>query len=47
MTSYDELASTIRSRAESFAYENAEVGSECTPMEIGYIGGWKDAIAHF
>ena len=47
MTSYDELASTIRSRAESFAYEHADVSSECIPMEIGYMGGWKDAIAHF
>lgn len=46
MSSYEELASTIRSRAEVFADEHASVGSECTPMEIGYMGGWKDAIAH-
>ena len=47
MTSYEELSSIIRSRAEVFADEHASVGSECTPMEIGYMGGWKDAIAHF
>lgn len=47
MPSDDELESIIRSRAEVFADENASVGSECTPMEIGYMGGWKDAIAHF
>lgn len=47
MESYEELASIIRSRAEVFADEHATVGSECTPMEIGYMGGWKDAIAHF
>ena len=47
MESYEELASIIRSRAEVFAHEHASVGSECTPMEIGYMGGWKDAIAHF
>ena len=47
MSSDEELASIIRSRAEEFADEHATVGSECTPMEIGYMGGWKDAIAHF
>lgn len=47
MPSDEELASIIRSRAEVFADEHATVGSECTPMEIGYMGGWKDAIAHF
>ena len=47
MPSDEELAYIIRSRAEVFADEHATVGSECTPMEIGYMGGWKDAIAHF